>query len=33
VLRHRIIISFEAEAEDITTAEIIRQLLSQIEVP
>ncbi len=33
VLRHRIIISFEAEAEDVTAADIIRQLLNQIEVP
>jgi MoxR-like ATPase len=33
VLRHRIIISFEAEAEDVTAADIVRQLLNQIEVP
>jgi MoxR-like ATPase len=33
VLRHRIIISFEAEAENVTAADIIRQLLNQIEVP
>lgn len=33
VLRHRIVISFEAEAEDVTSADVIRQLLSRIEVP
>jgi MoxR-like ATPase len=33
VLRHRIIVSFEAEAEDVTSAEVIRQLLNRIEVP
>jgi MoxR-like ATPase len=33
VLRHRIIVSFEAEAEDVTSAHIIQQLLNQIEVP
>lgn len=33
VLRHRIVISFEAEAEDVTSADVIRQLLNRIEVP
>jgi MoxR-like ATPase len=33
VLRHRIIVSFEAEAEEVTAADIVRQLLNQIEVP
>jgi MoxR-like ATPase len=33
VLRHRIVVSFEAEAEDVTSAHIIQQLLNQIEVP
>lgn len=33
VMRHRIIPSFEAEAEDIATDEIIRRVLDAIEVP
>ncbi len=33
VLRHRIIVTFEAEAEDITTTQIIQQILKRIEVP
>ncbi|MBC6937151.1 MAG: MoxR family ATPase [Chloroflexi bacterium] len=33
VLRHRILLTFEAEAEDITTAHIIQQILSRVEVP
>jgi MoxR-like ATPase len=33
VLRHRIILSYEAEAEDVTTEEIIQRLLDTIEVP
>jgi MoxR-like ATPase len=33
VLRHRIVLTFEAEAENITTHQIIHQLLSRIEVP
>ncbi len=33
VLRHRLVISFEAEAEDVTSADIIRQLLNQVAVP
>ena len=33
VLRHRIIPSFEAEAEKISTDKIISQILSQVEVP
>lgn len=33
VLRHRLVVSFEAEAEDITPEQIINQLLSRIEVP
>ena len=33
VLRHRIIVTFEAEAEDITSDQIIRQLLGRVEVP
>lgn len=33
VLRHRIAVTFEAEAENITSAQIIRQILSRLEVP
>ena len=33
VLRHRILLSFEAEAEDITTEEIITTLFDSVEVP
>ncbi len=33
VLRHRIITTYEAEAEDITSADIIRQIFDEIEVP
>jgi MoxR-like ATPase len=33
VLRHRLILSFEAEAEEIKSDEIIKEVLGQIEVP
>ncbi|HNM45722.1 MAG TPA: MoxR family ATPase [Candidatus Sumerlaeota bacterium] len=33
VLRHRIMITFEAEAEEMTTDHIVRQIFDQIEVP
>ena len=33
VLRHRIIVSYEAEAEDITPDDVIKKILDQIEVP
>lgn len=33
VLRHRIIVSYEAEAEDITSEEIIQKIFDHIEVP
>jgi MoxR-like ATPase len=33
VLRHRLVVTFEAEAEDITPANIIQQIISRIEVP
>lgn len=33
ILRHRIILTYEAEAEDITSEDIIRKLFEQIEVP
>ncbi len=33
VLRHRIIVTYEAEAEEITAEEIVRKILNKIEVP
>ncbi|MFH1214007.1 MAG: MoxR family ATPase [Candidatus Neomarinimicrobiota bacterium] len=33
VLRHRIILTFEAEAEDVTAEEIIRRIIDTVEVP
>ena len=33
VLRHRVITTYEAEAEEITTDEIVRRILAQVEVP
>jgi MoxR-like ATPase len=33
VLRHRIILTYEAEAEDVTTEQLIQRVLDTIEVP
>ena len=33
VLRHRVILNYEAEAEDLTTEDIIQKILDQVEVP
>ena len=33
ILRHRIITTYEAEAEDVTTDFIVQQVLDQVEVP
>jgi len=33
ILRHRIILTYEAEAEEITTEDVIKKILEQIEVP
>ncbi|MBI5574588.1 MAG: AAA family ATPase [Elusimicrobia bacterium] len=33
VLRHRIILTYEAEAENITSEDIVKRLLSEVEVP
>lgn len=33
VLRHRLILTYEAEAENVTTDDVIKEILSQIEVP
>jgi MoxR-like ATPase len=33
VLRHRVIVSFEAEAEDISAEQVIQQIVSRVQVP
>ncbi len=33
VLRHRVIVSYEAEAEEITSADVVRRILDNVEVP
>lgn len=33
VLRHRIIVTYEAEAEDVTAEDIVRKIINKIEVP
>ena len=33
VLRHRLILTYEAEAEEITAEEVIKEILNQVEVP
>ena len=33
ILRHRVIVTYEAEAEEITSSNIIQQILDHIEVP
>jgi MoxR-like ATPase len=33
VLRHRVSVSFEAEAEDITAAQVVQQIVSRVQVP
>lgn len=33
VLRHRIILTYEAEAEEVTTDDVVRKILNKIEVP
>ena len=33
VMRHRIVLSFEAEAEDVTSDSIVEQVLSKVKVP
>ena len=33
VLRHRIILSYEAEAEELTTDDVIQKILASVEVP
>jgi MoxR-like ATPase len=33
VLRHRILLTYEAEAEEVTSEEVVRKILNRIEVP
>jgi MoxR-like ATPase len=33
VLRHRIIVTFEAEAEEVTSAAVAQRILDSVEVP
>jgi MoxR-like ATPase len=33
VLRHRIIVTYEAEAEEVTSEDVVRKILDQVEVP
>ena len=33
VLRHRVIVTYEAEAEELTSEDIIRKIVNRIEVP
>ncbi len=33
VLRHRVIVTYEAEAEEVTSEDIVRQVLNHVEVP
>jgi MoxR-like ATPase len=33
VLRHRVIVTYEAEAEDIESEDIIKKIFDEIEVP
>jgi len=33
VLRHRVIVSYEAEAEDMTSEDIVQKIFDSVEVP
>jgi MoxR-like ATPase len=33
VMRHRVVLSYEAEAEDMSTEDVIRKVLNRVEVP
>jgi MoxR-like ATPase len=33
VLRHRLILSYEAEAEELTTDDVVKRVLEGVEVP
>jgi MoxR-like ATPase len=32
-LRHRVIVTYEAEAEEVGAEDVVRQVLNQVEVP
>jgi MoxR-like ATPase len=33
VLRHRVILTYEAEAEEVTSEQVVRKLFDHVEVP
>jgi MoxR-like ATPase len=33
VLRHRVAVTYEAEAEDVTSEQIVQEVLNKVEVP
>jgi MoxR-like ATPase len=33
VLRHRVLVTYEAEAEEVTPEDIVRRILDRVEVP
>jgi MoxR-like ATPase len=33
VLRHRVIVTYEAEAEEVSAEDVVRKVLNKIEVP
>jgi MoxR-like ATPase len=33
VLRHRVIITYEAEAEDMTSEDVVQRIFDEVEVP
>jgi MoxR-like ATPase len=33
VLRHRVLLSYEAEAENVTSDQVVKRLLERVEVP
>ena len=33
VLRHRVIVTYEAEAEEVTSEEVVQKVLNTVEVP
>jgi MoxR-like ATPase len=33
VLRHRVMVTYEAEAEDVTSEDVVRRVIDSVEVP
>ena len=33
VLRHRVLVTYEAEAEEVTPEDVVRRILDRVEVP